>query len=111
LRSVQNGRNATLKPMSKGLGKLQRAALDLILKSDEPLDSIEIAGRIFDVEAVEISQCVSVRRALNNLQKRGLIAGIGRRWNTAIGRRFWTTPQKAEEKRKRIAACGIAPGF
>lgn len=87
--------------MSRGLGKLQRAALDVVTR-DGMLDSIEIAGRLFDTKTVSPAQDSATRRALRGLAERGALTDMGRYWRG--GRRHWATPDEAARYRERVRA-------
>lgn len=82
--------------MSRGPGKIERAALAIVESTEGRISSREVAARVYDIKvsrkhivataAVTEAQSVAARRALNNLKRRGLIFEIGR----GSGRnRFW----------------------
>jgi len=64
------------------------------------MDSIEIAGRVFDTQCINDSQHVTVRRALRALAKTDDVIDLGRAFRN--GRRHWATRDKAEAYFARI---------
>lgn len=87
--------------MSKGLGNVQRKILDLFATDPGQMwDSITIAGRVFDMNPVGDSECVSVRRALRKLAASGDIECMGHGWHD--GRKRWCLPKCAIAYRERM---------
>lgn len=86
--------------MSRGLGKVQRMCLDVLTEQEKMLDSIEIAGRALDKEAINDSEHVSFRRALRKLADRGLVVDMGRGFRD--GRRCWALPDAAKRYFERV---------
>lgn len=87
--------------MSKGLGKIQRSVLKVFeLNSDCSIDSISVAGLVFDKTEVNDSELVSVRRALRSLVKSGFLSDMGRGFRQ--GRRHYATPEYYEKYKKRL---------
>jgi DNA-binding PadR family transcriptional regulator len=88
--------------MSRGLGKVEKAALETIEHDlAKPLDSIAVTLRIHGDEATE-SQYSSTRRALTKLCKKGLITHMGDGWR--FGRSHYMLPDEGKaylEKRDR----------
>jgi hypothetical protein len=100
-------RNETL--MSRGLGAVQRRILEILSAEDGLIDTLEIAGRVFDCAAdahgvvlISPAQAVSVRRACRGLVEAGKIADLGRHWHN--GRQRWANTEAAERYRARVAA-------
>ena len=83
--------------MSRGLGKMQKAVLEVLSPTEYNLDTLAIAGRVHrhlhgdsEVEPLIISVAFyeSVRRALKSLERKGMVCGgRGRlRWG---GKPWW----------------------
>jgi hypothetical protein len=71
--------------MSRGLGRISRAACCFVQASAKTVDPLEVAAAVYAVEPAEggciyptPAQVVSVRRALAELVRRGEIRDIGR---------------------------------
>lgn len=87
--------------MSRGLGKIQRAVLEVFENNPKKgLDSIVVTGLVFDKTEVNDSECVSVRRALRSLVKSELLLDMGRGFRQ--GRRQYALPEYYEEYRERV---------
>ena len=70
--------------MSRGPGRVSRAALRFIQASDRTVDAFEVAAAVYAVEPEDgrvlltLAQVVAVRRALAELVRRGAIRDMGR---------------------------------
>lgn len=91
--SIQNG---TIR------GRIQRSCVQTLSDANEYLDSIEIAGRVFDKMQITEAEHVSVRRALRLLCERKLLIDMGRGWRD--GRKRWATPDVAQAYYARVRA-------
>lgn len=81
--------------MSRGLGRIQRACLDVFRRNPgKVLDSITIAGCVVRRNEITNSEHVSVRRALNKLAAAGLVVNMGRKYSD--GCRRWALPDAAQ---------------
>lgn len=94
--------NATL--MSKGHGSLQRSIMAVFAGRDDLLDSISVAGLVFDQNPVSAAQASSTRRALQKLVAEGALVDLGRGWNDK--RRRYATPARAAVYDDRLRALG-----
>jgi hypothetical protein len=82
--------------MSRGHGTIQRSILAVLADAAAPLDTIEIAGRVFDVEIIEASHHQSVRRALRKLHAEGqVLRAIACVRSDPAPRRAWALPEYA----------------
>jgi Fe2+ or Zn2+ uptake regulation protein len=56
---------------------LQRRLAEVFEMEDGPLSTLELAARLYEVEAMEVTdvQLSSVRRALNALARKGVLVG------------------------------------
>lgn len=92
--------------MSKGLGRIQRACLEVLkLNPNDPLDSIVITALVVERETVTESEHVSVRRALRKLASAGLVIDMQRRgWHS--NRRHWALPETATKYYRELLAMG-----
>ena len=103
--------------MSRGLGRVQRAALEALRQERQRqpylprLSSLEITARVFGVEqgpgggyALSEAQCASVRRALLTLRRRGLVRHCG------FNRFGWARWVAREEPSSRQNKISIRPG-
>ena len=77
--------------MSRGLGTVQRQALDVLSAAGGMLDSIAVAARVYGHDPVTLSEAVSVRRALRTLAKAGQVSELGRGF--VGGRRMLALPE------------------
>jgi hypothetical protein len=107
--------------MSRGFGRVERAALE-ILKAGEMLSVLDIAARATKGAAdangrVLISHAVynSFARALRSIARAGHVVDLGRHWRD--GRRLYAIPSVAQKYRDRVvstfgkAAALTAPGM
>jgi Fe2+ or Zn2+ uptake regulation protein len=83
--------------MSRGHGNIQRTILQVMREADRPLDTVDIAGRVFGVEAVNSSQHQTARRALRRLRDEGLVHRSKGCMSGA--RRAWATTQAAKRSK------------
>jgi hypothetical protein len=97
--------------MSRGLGKLQRDLLAILEENDKSIDTITLTALAYQdnpeavvyEDRVTDAQHATVRRALRNLHKRGLVVDLTR--HTRDGRRYW-----ASLKSRRPPLLGVAQG-
>ncbi|MDH3605038.1 MAG: hypothetical protein OEU26_36030 [Candidatus Tectomicrobia bacterium] len=94
--------------MSRGLGKIQRTVLEALESSDQEIDTLEVAGKVYislygepDTTSFEISEAFyeSVRRALKSLERRGLACGM---WHTRTGYKLWASRKRAIVEANRV---------
>jgi DNA-binding IclR family transcriptional regulator len=94
--------------MSKGLGKVERAVLEVFEKDPSGmLDSITLTIRVHGRQATQ-SQYSATRRALNGLQKKGLVTRL--EGSFRFGRSVYALPERAKEYmmsylRDKVAMC------
>jgi len=96
--------------MSKGMGTIERQALEIVATTNKVLWPAEIAAKIFGFELpkywskryphkIPDAKIGTVRRALRSLVKRGLIESMGRRFRG--GQIGYANPAYAADYRKR----------
>lgn len=91
--------------MSKGPGAVMRAVLAAVQQAAQPLESQEVARRVFEhssLDMVTAAESASVRRALRGLAQCGEVEDMGRDWSRK--RRKWATPETAAAHRVMVDA-------
>jgi hypothetical protein len=108
--------------MSRGLGKVQRTVLAILEASEEPIETVTIAAKVYaganfsirttsaspwvvdytDASFVTPAQVVATLRALRSLERCGKIAKTGRRHE--LNREHWASKKVADERRARLRA-------
>jgi hypothetical protein len=76
--------------MSRGLGRIERGVLAVLLETGEALPAHRIIERTV-FEPVTRAEEVSVRRALASLHRKGLVERDGRKWGA-------TDPRQGEDR-------------
>jgi transcriptional regulator with XRE-family HTH domain len=85
-------------PLSRRRGRIERRLVEAINSIRRPMDTFELAAVAYDSQpdidnriTVSQAQLVTVRRALRNLKKSGVIDDLGRRW----GRQQWGSKEQS----------------
>ena len=87
--------------MSRGPGRTQRQALEVLEREARSMDAVEVACSALG-RTITGSEASSYRRALRSLARRGIVADLGRSYR--FGRRHYATLDVAAEMQERYRA-------